>query len=668
MRAENYSVARIVQDDHSFFVPKYQRLSSWEREHYTQFIEDILDDEEMDSKDSSDGYFVGTFILKPDSAGENTKLYEVIDGQQRLIAISLLLAALYKIAEDLKNEYNVVSTDLLVRLGIVSENIKGFLIRDNFKKRTKELRFTASKYEKNDLNFRKILHDCRLDISFNAGDLFRQSLMTKSFKYYEKSLRGKVNFSSPEENVNAIEKISKSLKKISFIIIEVENQSNACQLFASFNDRGKPLVAMDIIKNMFFDKGGIKQEDVIFEKWNGLTENLRSDEDKNKGNNSGASQHSDRYLRHFYNAFNKEGDKMFILKSPISKRKLTHVYGKLISEKDKIPSQALVANLYNKSKIYNAITDPQEYKFEKKGNVSAQAFEIKNDDVRKAIVEGLSDLNEVKGAPANVLLLYLFSKFSQKSNAFKDGEKAIQEIINFLVKFFVRRNISQHPRTNIMDPLMDRIIDNCEGSLYKIQRISSINVEEFTIDDSEIYNKKRFKKDIVNFEASGSFDRTLAKNILMRVSNYHERSAGKRNPFFNARKDHELEHILPQSLPPFWIKEFLPEEETEKDEISKELCEFWVHKLGNLTLTNGNPNLSNRSFKDKQNDLKYGYKNTKLWLDGDEKLNGLIFDVLNEGYALATSPTWNKLFVEGRTIALATHIANYYQFKSEEKN
>jgi uncharacterized protein with ParB-like and HNH nuclease domain len=53
-----------------------------------------------------------------------------------------------------------------------------------------------------------------------------------------------------------------------------------------------------------------------------------------------------------------------------------------------------------------------------------------------------------------------------------------------------------------------------------------------------------------------------------------------------------VEHIMPQTLTPAWIELLGPEYESVHSK--------WLHTLGNLTLTGYNPELSNRSFKEKR--------------------------------------------------------------------
>lgn len=67
--------------------------------------------------------------------------------------------------------------------------------------------------------------------------------------------------------------------------------------------------------------------------------------------------------------------------------------------------------------------------------------------------------------------------------------------------------------------------------------------------------------------------------------------------------EYSIEHIMPQHLTPAWTEELGPN--------ASEIHATWLHRLANLTLTGYNPNLSNKSFREKR-DEKKGYKDSGL--------------------------------------------------------
>ena len=112
MKAEKKSLTDFLrQYDTIFDIPVYQRNYEWTEDQCTQFFNDLLDVVNM----SDLRHFFGTVVLVDE---ENTALehrYLIIDGQQRLITVSLFLRALMKldsgIESSIKNQY-LCNTDL----------------------------------------------------------------------------------------------------------------------------------------------------------------------------------------------------------------------------------------------------------------------------------------------------------------------------------------------------------------------------------------------------------------------------------------------------------------------------------------------------------------------------------------------------------------------------
>ncbi len=73
-----------------YHIPKYQREYVWNKYQWETFLNDI--------NENDPDYFVGSVIVVSysDVRPGAEKIYQVIDGQQRLTTISLLLAAIYK--------------------------------------------------------------------------------------------------------------------------------------------------------------------------------------------------------------------------------------------------------------------------------------------------------------------------------------------------------------------------------------------------------------------------------------------------------------------------------------------------------------------------------------------------------------------------------------------
>ncbi len=92
IRGEQYPIGDLFDDRFVFFVPPYQRPYAWTTEQAGELLDDLLTflgdgDEPVDELNP---YFLGSIVLikgdRPDA--------QIVDGQQRLITLTILLAAL----------------------------------------------------------------------------------------------------------------------------------------------------------------------------------------------------------------------------------------------------------------------------------------------------------------------------------------------------------------------------------------------------------------------------------------------------------------------------------------------------------------------------------------------------------------------------------------------
>ena len=113
-----------------------------------------------------------------------------------------------------------------------------------------------------------------------------------------------------------------------------------------------------------------------------------------------------------------------------------------------------------------------------------------------------------------------------------------------------------------------------------------------------------------------------------------------------------IEHIFPegQNIPKDWVQMIANGDEKR----AKELQEKYVHKLGNLTLTAYNPNLSNLTFIEKR-DRKDGRGNYIGYK------NGLY---LNKN--LTNKTRWTVADIEERTKELVKEALNLFMVEREK--
>ncbi|GAA9975191.1 hypothetical protein VN0949_12580 [Helicobacter pylori] len=81
-----------------FVIPIYQRLYSWEKEQCQQLWDDII---KIGGDDKMNGHFIGSILyVLVDGIKHSGNTLLIIDGQQRLTAITLLFIALRNRSSD----------------------------------------------------------------------------------------------------------------------------------------------------------------------------------------------------------------------------------------------------------------------------------------------------------------------------------------------------------------------------------------------------------------------------------------------------------------------------------------------------------------------------------------------------------------------------------------
>jgi hypothetical protein len=372
------SLSQILQiegNQEHYLVPKYQRPYSWGKDHWDDLLRDIEDDAD---------HFMGSIICVPRDADTRSPgeefWYEVIDGQQRLVTLSLLLCAVSTKLDELGPKQDASDDAKAVHL-LARSGVRKKLIREKPKSALSP-RESPVEEAKGTVYFARVLPSTQ---SHNLEDylyvlvasgLLRKAecpshwgnrRIAKCFEHFKRNL--------PNET-SKLTALIERVNNLRFIHISVPSQADAYRLFEALNNRGQPLSALDIIKNSLLS--AIEQKkpgsiDDAFESWKAMIERLTDDE---------AIQ--ERYLRHFYNAFRRRPDVGVKGYPRATRSTIIRIYDSLA----KTSAQGLLDGLHGGSVLYQRLVDPENSKLSKK---------------RRAI---FVDLDRINAAPAYQGLLY----------------------------------------------------------------------------------------------------------------------------------------------------------------------------------------------------------------------------------------------------------------------
>ena len=220
MKASEKKIKDLFSEAKTFFaIPVYQRDYNWQEKHCKQLFEDILN---VGKDIDITSHFIGSIVYIHEGVyGIGEKEFYVIDGQQRMITITLLHIVLYHRLKESKEEY----ADELYELYLVNK----------FSKRDIKLKLLPPEENLNILN--KILEE-----NWEELEDYQDRNIVKNYKFFKEIIS---NYSNEE-----IEYLLAGLDKVIYVDIALEKDKDDPQrIFESLNSTGLDLSQGDLIRN-----------------------------------------------------------------------------------------------------------------------------------------------------------------------------------------------------------------------------------------------------------------------------------------------------------------------------------------------------------------------------------------------------------------------------------
>ena len=610
---EDPTVANILSTDmlKIYDIPRYQREYTWNQRDWANLYDDITQNDA--------GYFLGSFIVVNGTVNSkmDTIHYEVIDGQQRLTTLSLLLAALYTRIMEHKDS---IDDDMML------DDIRPLRNRLILKSDKSMTRVIPQVQNHNLEDYRWILKEhIGLDAVMQKPKFLGLRKMSKAFNYFYDRLGEDVGGRDGIECVRCLLDICRLVCSAVVVQITVDSHADAYTLFASLNNRGVPLSAVDLIKNMLLGKvAGVDdgQLDYYFERWQEVLHNLGDD-----------YKTQERFFRQNYDAFRREVNKPFIgesgsqlpLGSVATRSNLLKIYEKRMEADD--GALKVLDELTENSALYSKIIGLDQ---------EGQDSELSDQ---------LLELSRAQGVASYLMLLFLFKKQNQLE--LKDETLAL--LVKLLVCFFVRRNLTDTPPTRDLERLFISICESLESEGLKgIAAAEYIKKRLVDVSASDASFKERLEGPI--YDVNPDMTRYILTVIASPSVTKEMKSLWER--YASGNYVWTIEHIFPQgkNIPDEWVKMVADGDMSKAIEVQ----EKQVHTLGNLTITGYNSKLSNMPFVTKRdrkdvNGANVGYRNG-----------------LNLNDELVNTDTWTSEQIQERTDKLVGLTLKAFDFDEIE--
>lgn len=620
----------IPGDDNYYNIPIYQRNYSWGYDNIETFFNDVNNEKE--------GYYIGNLLITPNE--KDKKAYDVVDGQQRLTTIVLMLLAISHIIYE---KYDILSVKdkreqkIYNKLVTSRTDIKRQLVYEE----NEEEHFPRLVLLDDDMTmYEEFLKIVKEDVDFKP---YKNRIFGKRY-HYIKELIEDTFFEMDEDGnyINYIESFEnltnflKKLNSIEILVIKVENLTDAFSIFTSFNSKGLPLTLIDLLKSYYL-KNAVTYlgEEKALENWQELITYFHDD------NGEPISSLVTQFLQNYYDTFEAKST------SSITKSQSLREYERLFAKK----GGDYILDLIEGAKIFSSFTN-NIGKFNEELEYTGPLPISERDEDIDYYIKKLAVLDTTAVYP---IIMFLLTKY-------KDGQinaKNLVSNLKYLSNYYIRRNIVLKPKSSNLRAkslLAIRKLEE-ERDLNKnasdiisssLNMIAATNNEFLSsLLDSNIYEVNKNISRLIMIDLEREYGTFFHKQRKDDLDDKDERG----------RFRWTIEHIMPQSknLSKSWKDSINIDGKMTDEEISRVQSEY-IHKLGNLTLTGYNSEMSNRDFIEKR-DYKGKSTDDYSGLRTGLFLNESIFEDNPD------KESWSQDDIRRRTQILAELLVKLYDLK-----
>lgn len=474
--------------ERKYVIPRYQREYSWGVDNLATFWSDIHDE---------DDFFFGSVVLKRPE--RRRARIEIIDGQQRMLTMTILYAAI----RDVLNELGELTDAASIHSQFIITR-RGRRDNDHIIQPTQGLR---NYFERSVQS---------LDPDFRRPSTKEEKRVKKNYEWFKARIYDKLQSRSTDESLTIIDDLIDTIGRMQLIQITVTESYDAYRIFETVNATGVDLSVADLIKNMVFKH--IRENDDTGEdpaqiKWTEMKNNLAE-----------INLDVARFVRYHW----------------ISSRE-TVTMGKLYKSVKSATTnrawQTLMDDLVHDSTLINHLMLGELPNENMQGNISRINRKLK-------LINGLGF------SQCYVLLLSVYRNMERLNYSWDEFEDLVSELENFN---FIYHTICTRPANRVENFYSQKaiLINQTQSDEVGLARFSS-NIESVY---TEFISLKPNRSDFIqDFTTSTQYSnskkrKSLLRYILGRFEEYHYPEQVNERPIDDSIS---IEHFLPQSPEEHW--------------------------------------------------------------------------------------------------------------------
>lgn len=248
---ENRKVNDIFQRAAIYTVPRYQRDYVWKEINWKELWIDLQFTLENENEIPW-SHFLGTIVLNQTNKNDSgLEIYEIIDGQQRLMTLYILLVAIYK-------NFKIQSEG-------EEENISNYIFNTFLTSLTKESKKKIMiDNELYNTNIEEII-----DSATNNETISRENKLYNVFSYFDSNLKNK--------DYEYLDRFLNKVLSVNIVEIISDEDEEIYNIFEVLNARGQKLKQIELLKNHIMKYIQPRESEFIDQakvKWRNIQKNI----------------------------------------------------------------------------------------------------------------------------------------------------------------------------------------------------------------------------------------------------------------------------------------------------------------------------------------------------------------------------------------------------------
>lgn len=478
------TVEEILSGPSYYRIPRFQRPFSWESEHIDEFWNDAI-------QNRDEGYFIGPMVVYKEDARD----WGIVDGQQRLTAIALILAALRDNLEALGEDVLADAAHRFVerpdpdgkdRFVLQSDVEEGRWIHAIQQRRSE-----SGQPQKKD---------------FDAPAWSAFSIISDRIAaFLADSAGSKTGARRKTAEVKALRSIRDQLLGLTVIWVPLDSEDDAYEIFETLNARGKDLELSDRLKNFFLSnlRAGNANVDDYRWRWNVV---------RQKFDGEPSTRDLERFIQHWWISRAKY----------VAERKVFSGIKRTVKRKD-VP--AVFAEFEADADRYRTIVAPDDIKWTVE---------------KHAVRDSLQALQLMRLAQPMPFVLAVMRTYAAKKLPLRNVVAALQTIENYHFQVTAISTKSSSGGVSEMYASHARQLTEATNARERKEQVSALQTKLIERRPSRSDFVEAFESRLV-FAEKYQRDKKLVQYVLRRLHEHHNP-----NPAADFSK-FSIEHLVPQS-------------------------------------------------------------------------------------------------------------------------